>query len=541
MRKLSATREIEILVRARYPIVYIVSWEEGRVELALAEIAQARRKRLYMWTLTEGLHPYGARGGDPDSQQPLVVLDRIQQSQEQALFVLKDFHPFLREPQVTRKLRDLTQSLKLTLKTLLLVSPVLELPPELEKEVTVVDFELPVDKDISALLDRIRQSVQGKEGVDVNLSTEDRDRIVKAARGLTLTEAENVLARSLVEAKRFDVEIIIGEKQQIIRKTQILEYFHTSESVSQIGGLDVLKDWLAKRTRAFGEAARAFGLPEPKGLLLLGVQGCGKSLTAKTVADLWKLPLLKLDVGKIFGGIVGSSEENMRKAIRIAESVSPCVLWIDEIEKGLSGIKSSGASDAGTTARVFGTLITWLQEKTAPVFVIATANDISELPPELLRKGRFDDIFFVDLPNTAERREIMRIHLERRGRSAADFALDDLAAACEGFSGAEIEQAVLAGMYEAFDRGDELRSEDVERALRTGIPISSTMSHSIRELRAWSKMRARPASTGESVDIPEAPDDLRQLLEAAGLIDAKDLADEAPVEGIPVPEAGGAP
>ncbi len=536
MARVNATREIEILVRARYPIVYVVSWEESRVEQALAEIAQARRKRMYMWTTTQGLTAYGSRSTDPDSQRPLVALDRIMQSQEQALFVLKDFHPFLTDHQVIRKLRDLTHSLKLTLKTLILVCPILALPPELEKEITVVDFELPSREDLAALLERIRQSVAGKEGVNVDLTPEERERIVKAAQGLTLMEAENVLARSLVEAKRFDIDIITSEKQQIIRKTQILEYFDASQDVTDVGGLDILKDWLRKRTRAFGEAAREFGLPEPKGLLLLGVQGCGKSLTAKTIANLWRLPLLKLDVGKIFGGIVGSSEENIRKAIRIAESVSPCVLWIDEIEKGLSGTQSSGVSDAGTTARVFGTLITWLQEKTAPVFVVATANDISELPPELMRKGRFDDIFFVDLPTDAERREIVEIHLTRRSRDAETYDLAAIAEACEGFSGAEIEQAVVAGMYEAFDRGDSLRTEDILHAIRTSVPLSATMSHVIHELRTWARLRARPASSGEPVDIPEERSTMQALLDAAELMDAH-ADDEIEIE-IPAPDPG---
>lgn len=524
-----ASREIEVLIRARYPVIYVVSWEELRVEIAIAEIAKNRRKRMYMWTTTEGLHAYGARAGDSDSQQPLVVLDRIMQSQEQALFVLKDFHPFLSDAQVVRKMRDLTNCLKLTLKTLILVSPTLQLPPELEKDVTVVDYELPTDADLGALLDSIVRSVGGKEGVDVALDEAKRDRIIKAARGLTLREAENVLARSLVEAKCFDTDIIIAEKQQIIRKTQILEYFHTTEDVTSVGGLDILKDWLQKRTRAWDERARRFGLPEPKGLLLLGVQGCGKSLTAKTVANLWRLPLIKLDVGKVFGGIVGQSEENMRKAIRIAESVAPCVLWVDEIEKGLAGTQSSAVSDAGTTARVFGTLVTWMQERTAPVFMVATANDITQLPPELLRKGRFDDIFFVDLPTLEERGEIMRIHIAKRQREPEDYDIESLARACEGFSGAEIEQAVISGMFDAFDRGDDLRTEDIMRAIETSIPLSATMGDHIAELRRWAKVRARAASSGEPVPIPEVP---RSGL--AGLIEhAAALLDRASGEALP--------
>jgi len=526
----SATDEIAILVRARYPIIYVVSWEEGRVEQALVEIADARRKRLWVWTTTSGLCVQGAKSGDTDSKQPVAALDRIMQSPEQAIFVLKDFHPYLTDNQIVRRMRDLTYALKQTLKTLIIVSPVLELPPELEKEVTVVDFELPTPADLGALLDRICRSLEDKTTVDVHLEPEGRTRIIKAAQGLTLMEAENVFGRSLVEAKRLNVDIIVAEKQQIIRKSQVLDYYHASQEVEAVGGLDVLKEWLAKRTDAFSDRAREFGLPEPKGLLLLGVQGCGKSLTAKAVANLWTLPLLKLDVGRIFAGLVGKSEDNMRRALRVAESIAPCVLWIDEIEKGLSGTESSGASDAGTTARVFATFLTWLQEKTAPVFVIATANDISLLPPELLRKGRFDDIFFVDLPTEDEREEIFRIHLRKRGRTPEEFDVKALAMQSTGLSGAEIEQAVVSGLYDAFSRGEELTTDDVAGAIKQSIPLSATMSHRITEQRAWSRVRARPASSGEPVELPEVPDDLVALLRAAAMLDGPTVREAEPEE-----------
>jgi len=409
-----------------------------------------------------------------------------------------------------RKLRDLSYALKASFKTLVLISPVLELPPELEKEVTVVDFALPGLEDLGRLLDELIRSLKGHENIDCELEPEERDRVLKAALGLTLGEAENVFAKSIVEHGCFDVDTILSEKQQIIRKTRVLEYFDTDCGVSDVGGLDLLKDWLAKRSEAFSERAREFGLPEPKGLLLLGVQGCGKSLTAKAVANLWKLPLLKLDVGKIFAGFVGSSEENMRKAIRIAESIAPCVLWIDEIEKGLSGTESSGISDAGTTARVFATLITWLQEKEKPVFVIATANDISQLPPELLRKGRFDDIFFVDLPSERERAEIFRIHLRRRGRDPEKFDIERLARETEGYSGAEIEQAVIGGLYEAFAAGRELRTEDILKVISQSVPLSATMPNSIAYIRSWARHRARPASSEEPPPLPQGA--LEELL-----------------------------
>ena len=261
-----------------------------------------------------------------------------------------------------------------------------------------------------------------------------------------------------------------------------------------MGGMALLKEWLAKRSLALSERARQFGLPSPKGLLLLGVQGAGKSLVAKAIASQWQLPLLRLDLGRLFSWLVGSSEHNMRNALRMAESVSPCLLWLDELEKGLAGIASSHLSDAGTTARVFGSFLTWMQEKTAPVFVVATSNDISILPPEALRKGRFDEIFFIDLPALEERREIFSIHLSRRGRDPQNFNLNRLARQSESFSGAEIEQAVISGLYDAFDAGRDLTDADILSSLASSVPLSHTMEYQINDLRNWARTHARPAS-----------------------------------------------
>lgn len=291
----------------------------------------------------------------------------------------------------------------------------------------------------------------------------------------------------------------------MIRKSGLLEYYPTDEKLQNVGGLDLLKTWLARRGAAFSEAARRFGLPEPKGLLLLGVQGCGKSLTAKAIAAQWRLPLLRLDMGRIFSGLVGSSEENLRRAIGVAESVAPVVLWIDEIEKGLAGIQSSGFSDGGVTARVAGTLLTWLQEKTAPVFVVATANRIEQLPPELLRKGRFDDIFFIDLPSLLERREIFEIHVRRRGRDPALHDLDALARRAAGFSGAEIEQAIVSALYDAFAEGKDLAPTHLERAVGEALPLSTTMREEIARVRDWARTRTRAASAATSEPIPPPP------------------------------------
>jgi SpoVK/Ycf46/Vps4 family AAA+-type ATPase len=462
---------------------------------------------LYAWTVTTGVMAIDTvrpTEVDPGAQSALQVLTHIEHSREAALYLLKDFHPFLGAPQVlpdpvvVRKLRDLVQLLKESEKTVLFLSPVLRLPPESEKEIAVVDFSLPTLEELEEALDRVVRSARSRGGLRLRLSPEGREQVLQAAQGLTVSEAENVFAKSVVMAHQFDPEIIIAEKKQLIRKSNILEYYEAAEEMAYVGGMANLKAWLHKRRLAFTEQARAFGLPEPRGLLLLGVQGGGKSLLAKAVATMWKLPLLRLDMGRVFSELVGASEENMRMALRLAETVSPTILWIDEIEKGLSGLASSGRSDAGTAARVFGSFLVWLQEKTAPVFVIATSNDITVLPPELLRKGRFDEIFFIDLPDFEERQEIFAIHLLKRHRDPERFDLPRLAQETEGFSGAEIEQAVIAGLYDAFEAGRDLGEEDLLRNVAQSIPLSQTMREQVTALRNWARSHARPASPDAS-------------------------------------------
>ncbi len=489
-----ADTEISILIRARYPIIYVVSWEERRVEDAIRGLV-GQGKKVYTWSVTHGLQPPPPTGGAANTA--LAAMEFVEKCSEDAVFVFKDLHASILDSVITRRLRDLAGKLKNSRKTLVILAPILRLPPELEKDITVVDYALPTYDELGDLLDLVIDKMKrdGAE-VDVDLQPEERERVIKAAQGLTLTEAENVFARSLVEKRGFDVGVILSEKEQIIRKSGLLEYYPATEKFADVGGLDVLKEWLKQRSSGFTEKAKAFGLPEPRGILLLGVQGCGKSLSCKAVASLWNLPLLRLDVGKIFSGIVGSSEQNIRRAIQVAESVAPVVLWMDELEKGFAGVQSSPFSDAGTTSRVFGTFVTWLQEKTAPVFVVATANDVSQLPPELLRKGRFDEIFFVDLPDDDERKDIFRIHLAKRKRDPAAFDIDGLAAASAGFSGAEIEQAVVSALYDAFAAGQELSTEHVLRAVRSSVPLSVTMAEQIAELRLWADKRARKASRG---------------------------------------------
>ena len=853
MASSSVDKELETLIRARYPIIYIVSWEEQRVEDALREIARERGKKIFFWTVTQGMVQNPAHR-DNATRDPIAALDAVIDSREQALFVLKDYHAFMGDVTVTRRLRDLTAALKTSYKTLIVLAPVLKLPSELEKDIAVVDYGLPDHDDLDIILERVVQAIKENPQIDANLNDLERDQVLKAAQGLTANEAENVFAKSLIEKHKFDVDVILSEKEQIIRKSGILEYYPFNEKISDVGGLDLLKDWMEKRTVAFTEKARDFGLPAPRGVLLLGVQGCGKcfrkdtpvlmhdgtikavqevaqgdllmgpdslprrvlsttqghdemyrvtptkgapyevnadhiltlrmsgkrrthrqagldgicnitvreyikqspgfkqrmmgyrtgvefaakpvpldpyflgvwlgdgsektpsittadevivthvtdiaaqhglhirrqektdrvnlaatyhltagntgrplnpvlnhlrdldvwgnkhiphlykansrevrlgilaglidtdggmqgndyeiiqkrqtlandivyiarslglaayaqpcqkfcmvrglritgtyyrvhisgdtdmvpvrlhrkqaqprqqcknvlntgirveavgpgdyygfavdgdhrfllgdftvvhnSLSAKAIGALWRLPLLRLDIGRIFGGIVGQSEENMRKAIRTAESVAPCILWLDELEKGFSGTQSSGSSDGGTTSRVFGTFLTWMQDKKAAAFVVATSNDVTSLPPELLRKGRFDEIFFIDLPSQEEREQIFKIHLLKRKRNPDDFDLSKLAEATPGFSGAEIEAAVIEALYDAFDENGTLTTASVVAAAQHSVPLSMTMRERIEDLREWATTRARDASSAHAESMQDIAEQL---------------------------------
>jgi SpoVK/Ycf46/Vps4 family AAA+-type ATPase len=496
---MDAAKEIEILIRAKYSILYIVSWEERRVEEALQDVCKRLNRTLHTWSVTQGMKPTVNRISGPANPTALPMeleaLASVHESAEFTVFLMKDFHPYMKDYRVIRLLRDLNVRLKSRAQTLILMGPMLTLPTELEKDITVIDFGLPNRAEIEETLDQVIEAVKGNEKVEAKLTKAQRELLIKSAQGLTLDEIENVFARSLVEAKRFDVEVVLEEKKQIVKKSGLLEYYPAQHTLSDVGGMDLLKEWLNQRTESFTDRAREFGIPSPKGILILGVQGCGKSLLAKAVAAHWSLPMLKMDVGRIFGSLVGQSEENMRRAIKVAESVAPCVLWMDELEKGFAGMSGGGVSDSGTTARVFATFLTWMQEKTKPVFLIATANDVTKLPPEMLRKGRFDEIFFVDLPDRAEREQIFSIHLAKRKRKPKDFDLKALGENSRGFSGAEIEQVIVGALYRAFAAKRELSQKDLMDECDAIVPLSVMMSEEINELREWATLRTRPSST----------------------------------------------
>lgn len=507
--------ELEILVRARYPLLYVVTSEEERALHEIHRISEILGKKLFDWTISNGLTRYrasldGKTEGRKDTRDPIIALREIPAAAEPSIFVLRDFHEFMTNSEVKRRLRDLASLLRSTLSTVIILSPLLRLPDELEKDITIYDFPLPTRRDIGDLLSQISRDIAENPNLKIDLSEESREAIIDAAIGLTLNEAENVFAKTLVSVQRLthgEASHVYAEKKQVIRKSGLLEYIDVSDTLANVGGLDQLKSWIRRRRSAMDPHAAKFGLPSPRGLLLVGVQGCGKSLAAKATATELGYPLVRLDIGRLFSKMVGETESNIRRALSIAEALAPVVLWIDELEKGLSGTGSSDSTDGGTTARLFGTILTWLQEKTAPVFVVATANDIERLPPEVLRKGRFDEIFFVDLPSASERRDIFRIHLARRNRRPELFDLEMLASASEGFSGAEIEQTIVEAMFNAYGIKDDIETGDVVLAARTMVPLSRTMRKSISDRRLWAIGRTINASSdGDIQEALERPD-----------------------------------
>ena len=477
-------------VRAGYPALFVTTPEEQRAEAEIKAAAIELNFGLYAWSITEGL-VNTATGTVRDTPDVLEALTFIESLEERTIIVLRDFGLELEDADtvIIRKVRDVLRNAKTKNKTLLFLGCEHKLPAELHHEVTVLRFALPGKVELGQVLDAIEISGKLKP-----LNPDLREAALNSAKGLTTIEAENAFALSVIEASEVSPTIVAREKANALKQSGLLEVIEGAPSLEAIGGLEVLKGWLIQRKDAFSERARAYGLPSPKGLLILGIPGTGKSLTAKATASVFGLPLLRLDAGRIFAGLVGQSEANLRSAIQTAEAISPCVLWLDELEKAFAGTKGSGGTDGGTSSRVFGSFLSWMQEKTAPVFVVATANDVSQLPPEFLRKGRFDEVFFVDLPNQRERADIWELVIRRYDRNEARFDHVMMARACETYTGAEIEQAFIEAMHTAFAEHREPNELDVGNALCNTVPLASLMGEEIERLRRWAQGRARHAT-----------------------------------------------
>ena len=514
--------EIYHLIKAHYPIIYLISWEEERVLGELSKICKKNEKELIVWSYSSGFVDENEQPvGEGNIVDPVDALNHVLKNEEDnRVYVFLDFHHFLKggariDPTIIiRKLRDLARMLPNTDSCLIVLAPILELPAELEKDITVVDYPLPDLRVLNSILEDIEDKCKSNPKITIYLQKEEREELLKAALGLTSSEMHNVISMALIEDGKLKLDVtdiprILDEKKQLTKKGGMLEYVDVDKDLNAVGGLDSLKQWFKERSLGFTEEARKFPIKAPKGVLLTGIPGCGKSLCAQALAKEWRKPLLKFDVGSVYGKYVGQSEFNIRKAIKIAEAIAPCVLWIDEIEKGFAGTQGEG--DSGTSARVFGTFLTWMQDKKSEVFVFATANDISRLPPEFLRKGRFDEIFFVDLPTEEEREAIFRRHLGERqnkekGRILENFNIKSLAANSEGYSGAEIEEAIESTLYRVFYEKRELTDQDILKSLEETKPISVVMREKIQALREWAKDHARYASLKIRTDKGEIID-----------------------------------
>ena len=491
---MSFTQEFNLLLKARYPIIYVTTIEEDRLEYTIRNCIKKNGNRgIYIWDFVEG-YINNPNNNGLAKRNPLQALEFIEKIQPEtpAIFLLKDFNRFLNDVSVSRKLKNLIRILKTQPKTLIIVATEVNIPNEFIDTITILEFQLPQLNEIKQELDRLVNSLNQK--IENNVF----ESLINSCQGLSLERIRRVLSKIIALHKTLDeraIDLILKEKRQIIYQTQVLEFCLSDNTIADIGGLTNLKNWLTQRAKSFSNRAKNYGLPAPRGLLLIGIQGTGKSLTAKAIANDWQLPLLKLDFGRLFGGIVGESEMKIRQMIQIAETLAPCILWIDEIDKTFGQINSKG--DSGTTSRVLGTFITWLSEKTAPVFVVSTANNFDVLPVELIRKGRFDEIFFIGLPLEDERKLIFTVHLSKlRPDSWKDFNSDILSQESKNFSGAEIQQSIIEGMHIAFNENREFTTNDIRRGLQETIPIAKMNFEEIESLQNWALSgRFRIAST----------------------------------------------
>lgn len=473
-------------ILGRYPLIYLLSWEENRA----IQLLEAFSTKLFggeisiqTWDCVNGL----SGSGDPETKSPLRVLETILSSDQKGFFILKDFSRFMADPQVCRALRESYYQLQGKERYIFIVSPELVVPETLKKEIYLIDLGLPDESELMKNMKRLQESYK------VALAPELQSQIVFALRGLTLNESTHLLHRIFRSKKTDTSEIltdIFAEKEMIVKKSGFLEFVPPTFSIAEIGGLDVFKDWLIKREKLFSRKALEDGMPVPRGILLMGISGCGKSLSAKAISALWNVPLFRLDMNLVFSGMYGSPELAFHRALQTVEAVSPAVLWIDEIENSLG----MDEGQSGMNSHVFSAFLTWMQEKPPMVFVAATANRIHALPAEVIRKGRFDQVFFIDLPNDEERKQILEIHLKRNGADLRKFDLVFLSAVTKSWNGAEIEQVISAARIEAYHEGRAMTIDDVTRNTSRTVPLAKTMEEQMKKIRSWAFGRATPAS-----------------------------------------------
>jgi len=496
------SRRLNISLRARVTLIVVITPEEERAVSAIREVCESwdPSRQCIAWDCVGGFSVLaGPKTFPGQSRDPLAALDDMVKTGEDAVVILKDFHEYWNNPQVKRRIRNFSQEFRYNRRTIVIVTPATRVPDEIRDEAVIVHFPPPNAAELSADLDTLITT----SGITCSLTSGGREKIIQAALGMTLNQARRAFSKAIVAHGRLDdrdIDAIIAEKKDILSASDALEFYSYTETPENVGGLAVLKEWLVLRERAFTQEAKNFGLPAPKGIALIGIPGTGKSLTAKMIADIWHLPLLRLDVGSLFGSLVGESEERTRRALALAETISPCILWVDEIEKAFA----FGSGDAGTSQRVFAHLLTWMQDKTSPCFVVATANNIAALPPELLRKGRFDEIFFLDLPTFEERREIFAVHLRKRKCIPAEFDLETLARESEGYVGAEIEQTIIDAMYRAFSENmRRVTTEDILTCMQAQVPLSVSQRETVAALRTWlAEGRAQSASRETTSRVP---------------------------------------
>jgi len=526
---MNALERLKILINSSTPIVVMETVEEVRavrmVRVACSELNLAT----FEWTIASGLARSGtithdlqfedtlppggytpAHRSDGEqnskaiynSQDPAQMLGNLEAVSIEATFILKDFHRHLEDPVVVRRLRDVAQKFSANRRTVIITGPHVAIPPELAGLVEFLDMALPDRQRLRQIVDETLARISKTHTVQRKLDAPGFDSLMASLLGLTEEEAERAISQAVVARYALSLDIVtdvLEAKKALLKRSEMLEFIDVSNNMASVGGLDNLKAWLVQRQNSWEAEARQFGLEPPKGVIILGVQGCGKSLCARAIAGEWKLPLVKFDTAAVYDKYIGETEKRIQKVFKVAEGLAPCVLWIDELEKVFAGSGPDSASaDAGVSSRLLASFLSWMQERKAPVFVAATCNNVAVLPPELIRKGRFDELFFVDLPNTIERRQIFSIQLTKRKRNPANYDLDRIVAAAKGFSGAEIESVVQTALYAAYSRRQELSSEDLFTALSSTVPLSTTRAEEIAELRAWAKTRAVWASAPEA-------------------------------------------